>query len=47
MHGNVKDCEEDSWLDHVVKSISSIAHAEGKHHTWKIQFYVYLERANS
>ncbi|XP_042377401.1 tRNA wybutosine-synthesizing protein 2/3/4-like isoform X2 [Zingiber officinale] len=29
VHGNVKDCEEDSWLDHVVKSISNIAHSEG------------------
>ncbi|WOK91854.1 tRNA wybutosine-synthesizing protein 2/3/4 [Canna indica] len=29
VHGNVKDSEEDSWLEYVVKSISSIAHAEG------------------
>ncbi|XP_074579781.1 tRNA wybutosine-synthesizing protein 2/3/4 [Curcuma longa] len=29
VHGNVKDCEEDSWSDHVVQSISSIAQAEG------------------
>lgn len=29
VHGNVKDSEEDSWSQYVVKSIDSISKSEG------------------
>lgn len=30
MHGNVKDSDVSSWSEHVSKSLSDIARAEGK-----------------
>lgn len=30
MHGNVKDSDVSSWAEHVSKSLSDIARAEGK-----------------
>ncbi|GAB4830863.1 hypothetical protein Ancab_004890 [Ancistrocladus abbreviatus] len=45
IHGNVKDTEEDSWTEHVVKSISEIAESEGrcwdvsKEHVERVKWY--------
>lgn len=37
MHGNVKDSDESSWGEHVTKTLSDIAKAEGNKFMNKIE----------
>jgi tRNA wybutosine-synthesizing protein 3 len=40
VHGNVKDSDESSWGEHVTKTLSDIARAEGNKFMNKIESYL-------